>query len=199
MTDQKTISVYDEQVDNYLDVINKQEEDILLLNFIARFNQHDYVLDLGCGPAISSAAMREAGLRVDPVDASKEMVNLANVTFDIGARQAVFRDINTSHTYDGIWANFSLLHVSVEEFPDILGQLRQALKPAGVFHLGMKIGSGSKRDKLDRLYSYYSQADLTRHLRDAGFVIDHVELGEGLGLAGDVEPWIAVTCIVDHV
>ena len=82
MTDKKTISAYDSQVDNYVDIINQQPIDSILLGFIDRFESNDYVLDLGCGPAISSATMREHGLRVDPTDASKEMVKLANDTFD---------------------------------------------------------------------------------------------------------------------
>jgi len=105
MTDYKTISVYDSQVDNYLDIINQQPVDETLLSFISKLEPAAYVLDLGCGPAISSATMREHGLRVDPTDASMEMVKLANTTFDIGARQALFEDIDAKNTYDGVWAN----------------------------------------------------------------------------------------------
>ena len=193
MTDQKTISAYDSQVDNYVEIIKQQPVDNTLLDFIARFEADDYVLDLGCGPAMSSATMREHGLRVDPTDASKEMVKLANATFDIGARQAQFSDIDESDVYDGVWANFSLLHASVEDFPNILVALHQALKPKGLLHLGMKIGQGAIRDKYDRYYSYYSQDELVEHLTKAGFIVENVELGEALGMAGDMEPWIAVT------
>jgi SAM-dependent methyltransferase len=193
MTDHKTISAYDLQVDSYVDIINQQPIDNILLNFIARFEPGDYVLDLGCGPAICSATMREHGLRVDPTDASKEMIKLANTTFNIGARLAVFKDIDTSNTYDGIWANFSLLHATPEDFSNILKTLHQALKPKGILHLGMKIGQGSIRDKFDRYYSYYSKDELFGHLGKAGFVVENVELGEALGLAGNTEPWIALT------
>ena len=193
MTDQKTISAYDSQVDNYVEIIKQQPVDHTLLDLIARFEADDYVLDLGCGPAMASATMREHGLRVDPTDASKEMVKLANATFDIGARQAQFSDIDESDVYDGVWANFSLLHASVEDFPNILVALHKALKPKGLLHLGMKIGHGAVRDKYDRYYCYYSQDELVEHLSKAGFVVENVELGEALGMAGDMEPWIAVT------
>ena len=52
------------------------------------------VLDLGCGPGKASALMQKSGLRVDPIDASKEMVKLANNLYDLKARQAEFSDIN---------------------------------------------------------------------------------------------------------
>lgn len=195
MTDLKTISVYDSQIDSYVDLINKQPIDAILLSFIKRLETNSYVLDLGCGPAISSATMRDHGLRVDPTDASEEMVKLANSNFDIGARQALFKDINVENIYDGVWANFSLLHASANDFPTILKSLHRALKQRGVFHIGMKIGQGSKRDKLDRYYSYYSEEELRHHLNNAGFIVDSVEFGEALGLAGDLEPWIAVTSL----
>jgi len=195
VTDNKTISAYDSHVGNYLDVVNKQSEDQQLLNFIAKFNPNDYILDVGCGPAIASMTMRKHGLRVDPIDASKEMVNLANSTFNIGARQAVFEDINTTDTYDGVWANFSLLHATQEEFPVILTSLKDSLKHNGVLHIGMKIGQGSSRDKYGRLYSYYSQEDLVSYLTKAGFLVENIELGEALGMAGNIEPFIAMTGI----
>lgn len=194
MTDKKTISAYDSQIDNYVDIIKQQPIDNILLSFIDRFETNDYVLDLGCGPAISSATMREHGLRVDPTDASKEMVKLANATFDIGARQASFEDIDVKNTYDGIWANFSLLHASADDLPNILKKLHLALKAKGILHLGMKIGKGASRDKFDRFYTYYSQDELVGYLANADFSIDKMELGEALGLAGDMEPCIALTC-----
>ena len=192
MTDSKTIAVYDSQVDDYAAFIHRNNTDPWLPAFIARLKADDYVLDLGCGPAHSSAVMREQGLRVDPMDASEQMVKLANDTFDIGARQAAFTDVDEVAIYDGIWANFSLLHASAEDFPQILSALRTALKPDGILHLGMKTGAGSKRDKLDRFYSYYSEEELRAHLEGAGFVVVNAEHGEGKGLAGNVEPWIVM-------
>ncbi len=192
MIDQKTISAYDEHVENYVELTKQYSEDKRLTAFIARLKADDYVLDLGCGPAQSSAVMREQGLRVDPVDASEQMVKLANATFNIGARQALFADVTLSDTYHAVWANFSLLHASQEDFPNILSALHRALKSDGLLHIAMKTGHGSKRDKLDRLYSYYSEQELNEHLNNAGFKVDDVQHGKTRGLAGDVEPWIAL-------
>jgi SAM-dependent methyltransferase len=193
MADDKTVSVYDAQVEKYVEVIAQQADDPILMAFINRLKSNDFVLDLGCGPAQSSAIMVEQGLRVDPVDASIEMVKLANSTFKLGARQAVFADINCVDTYQAVWANFSLLHASQEEFPNILISLHQALKSKGVLHLAMKLGEGSKRDSLGRLYSYYSQTQLCECLAKANFLVQDIQLGEALGLAGDIEPWIAIS------
>jgi len=195
MTDAKTISVYDSQIASYLELVEKQPVDELLMDFISRFEPNDFILDLGCGPAMSSATMREHGLRVDPADASTEMVKLANKTFKIGARQALFEDIDHKNIYDGIWANFSLLHATPEELPVILKSLYHALKRPGILHIGMKIGEGSTRDRLDRYYSYYTEDELKVFLENSGFTVEHVVLGEAVGLAGDMEPWIAIRSI----
>ena len=174
-------------------MVKRETVDPTLLKFIERIEPGGYVLDLGCGPAKASSIMRDKGLRVDPVDASSEMVQLANSNHDIGARKAYFNEINSIKTYEGIWANFSLLHATASDFPKILCALQQAMKPGGVFHLGMKTGSGAARDKLGRFYTYYSQEELADRLTEAGFQVTEVETGEGRGLAGDIEPWVVIS------
>lgn len=193
MTDQKTIAAYNGKVDTYLKMVGELEVDPILLRFIGRLRLNDYVLDLGCGPALASAVMRGKGLRVDPIDAAEAMVQRANDKFNIGARQAQFSDIDTIEIYHGVWANFSLLHALPQDLAAILLSLHRALKPQGLLHVGMKLGQGSKRDKYDRYYAYYSKVELEIYLNDAGFGIVHTELGEALGMAGDMEPWIVLT------
>jgi len=133
MADQKTIDAYNGQVDSYLKMVDELGVDPILLRFIDRLKVNDYVLDLGCGPALASVAMRGKGLRVDPVDAAKAMVQLANDKFDIAARQAQFSDIDTTNTYHGVWANFSLLHAQPQHLAAILMALHKALRPKGFF------------------------------------------------------------------
>lgn len=195
MTDLETIAVYDKQIDSYVNLVKRESVDPTLLKFIKRIRPGGYVLDLGCGPATASSIMHEAGLRVDPVDASSEMVQLANSNYNIGARKAYFNEIDSVNIYDGIWANFSLLHAKANDFPKILIALQQAMKPGGIFHLGMKTGTGAARDRLGRFYTYYSQDELGACVSAAGFQVVQIESGEGRGLAGDMEPWVTLTSI----
>ena len=194
MTDDKTIAAYDRSVNAYADFIANAPPHPTLVSFIAKVQPGGRVLDLGCGPANASAFMRAGGFKVDPVDASSEMVKLANATFDIGARLAVFDDICGENIYDGIWANFSLLHATADQLPHHLTNLHRALIPGGIFHIAMKLGESTARDRFGRLYAYYSRTELETHLTAAGFTIVETALGEDLGLAGNVEPWIAVMC-----
>lgn len=193
MTDDETIGAYDERVDDYVGLTGRNTPDPTLIAFIRRVPSDGFVLDLGCGPANSSVVMRDHGLRVDPVDASAEMVRWANEAHGIMARKLTFDEIDAVDLYHGVWANFSLLHAAAADFPHHLAALHRALLPGGVFHIGMKLGQGSRRDSLGRFYSYYSKPELLEHLTDAGFTVDGTDTGEDLGLAGDIEPWITIS------
>lgn len=192
MSDAETIAVYDEQVEKYAKCVNTNEPNSWLKDFVKLIPEKGYILDLGCGPANASAFMRDAGLRVDPVDASAEMVKRANETYDIGARQALFDEISAENKYNGIWANFSLLHAPREKFPKHLLAMSKALKPEGIFHIGLKLGSGSNRDHLGRFYTFYEEVELLGLLADAGFEKISSTKGKDRGLAGTIDPWITI-------
>ena len=83
-------------------------------------------------------------------------------------------------------------HAAPEEFPGLLKALHRSLKPGGYFHIAMKLGADAGRDRLGRFYAYYSRTELHRQLTEAGFIIEKTDTGELHGLAGDLEPWIAV-------
>lgn len=189
MQDDETIQVYNERVEDYIKVVEDIKPRPVLVDFMSYFSPGDYILDLGCGPADASAHMIAAGLKVDAVDASSEMVRVAKENHGVEARLATFEDISEVDTYNGVWASFSLLHAPQKDFPRYLKNLHTALKPNGYFHLGMKLGEGEARDSIGRMYSYYSQEELETHLEQAGFKIIEVKLGEGKGLAGDISPW----------
>ncbi|MEM7289841.1 MAG: class I SAM-dependent methyltransferase, partial [Pseudomonadota bacterium] len=108
--DPETIAVYNREADAYAKLVSKDKPGEALQRFVKRLGKGAIALDLGCGPANAAAFMRDNGLVVDAIDASSEMVRLANQTHNIGARVAQFEDIDAVGEYDGIWANFSLLH-----------------------------------------------------------------------------------------
>ncbi len=94
--------------------------------------------------------------------------------------------------FDGIWANFSLLHAARSDLPRYLAAIAHALKPGGVFHIGMKTGQGTKRDGLGRRYTYVGDTELTGLLTGVGLIPFARWTGEGKGLSGDVEPWLVI-------
>jgi len=192
MPDAKTIAFYDGAADRYANLTKTGAVGPLLQAFMALLPANAHVLDLGCGPARASRHMRDAGHYPDPVDASQGMVDLANNTHDIGARILTFDKVDMVAAYDGVWANFSLLHAPHKDLPRIFAALGTALRRDGVLHVAMKVGTGEARDKIDRLYTYVSVAELHELLADTGFsVLETIEDHE-VGCAGTDDPYVAV-------
>ena len=193
MSDPETIRLYDTKAADYARLVKAASPDATLQAYIEALPRGAHVLDLGCGPGRSAALMARAGLVVEAWDASAEMVRLAAAQPGVTARLARFGDLAARATYDGIWANFSLLHAPRADLPAHLAAIHCALKSAGLFHIAVKEGSGEARDALGRFYTYYTEAELTDLLRAAGFTPGSFKRGIDKGLAGDVSPWISVT------
>ena len=193
MTDTETLKIYDDKAAEYARLIaGDQEENPYLEKFIAILPNGGRVLDLGCGPGTAAARMADAGLRVDAVDGSAAMVDMTGRHTGVTAWQATFDDIKGIDIYDGIWANFCLLHASKEAMPRHLNALGTGLKSGGQFHIAMKLGTGSKRDAIGRLYSYYSEPELTALLVAAGLTVIETGYGRTIGLDGTEADWIVV-------
>lgn len=58
------------------------------------------------------------------------MIALARQVPGITTRQARFDEITATAAYDGIWANFSLLHAPRAAFPGHLARLHRRCAPA---------------------------------------------------------------------
>ncbi|WP_432448780.1 class I SAM-dependent DNA methyltransferase [Aliiroseovarius marinus] len=189
-TDAQTLAVYDCEAEAYETRVASKDLPGLSA-FLSELPEGGKVLDLGCGPGLAAQRMMQAGLDVDAIDGSQEMVARARA-HGVPARKAMFHEITGIDEYDGIWANFSLLHLPRNALPGTLQILRQALKPGGVFHIGMKLGKGSGRDRLGRFYTYYSADELDMFLTNAGFTPGSHLPGSGRGLEGSVSEWMVL-------
>ena len=193
MSDPETLGVYAKKAEEYAGLVKKSaKKDPLQAKFIQALPEGAHVLDLGCGPGKSAGIMAQAGLSVTAMDAVPEMIALVPEHALIAPVLGTFDDIAGTGLYDGIWANFSLLHAKRTDLPRHLKALHNALKPGGLFHIALKSGENSKRDRLGRYYTYYTQADLTDLLTAAGFVVDSCTTGRDVGLDGTPADWIAL-------
>ena len=196
MSDDETLKVYAAKAQDYADLVSAGDaENPLLTAFIAALPPGGSARDLGCGPGNSAARMADAGLKVTAFDPVPEMVALAAAHPHVDARVAGFDDVTGVALYDGIWANFSLLHAARSDMPRHLEALATALKPGGRFHIGMKTGTGEKRDPIGRLYTYYTDAELTGLLADVGLTVTDRTTGREKGLDGVEADWI---CLAAH-
>lgn len=192
MADKQTVTIYDQNIATYKKMVDKLPDLKPLNAFIDALQAGSYVLDWGSGPGYLAAEMRARGLRPFCVDASREMVEAARNDYRLDAKQAEFSHLNENQIYDGIWANFSLLHVDRAAFFSHISAAAAALVPSGVFYVSVKLGKGQERDDLGRLYSYYGEDELEEILEQSGFEIAEIFTGKSKGMAGKLEKWIGI-------
>lgn len=189
--DDETRAFYDGAAADYADrFAAKGQPDGDLIAFLSAVPPKARLLDLGCGPGRSAALMAEAGHDVDATDASDGMIEVARNRYGIAARKARFDELDAEADYDGIWANFSLLHAPRSDMSANLARIRRALKNGGILHLGLKEGSGENRDHLGRFYTYYTESELRGLVAEAGFLVTSVRRGRGKGMAGTDDPFL---------
>ncbi|WP_113910653.1 class I SAM-dependent DNA methyltransferase [Roseovarius dicentrarchi] len=187
--DDETLGVYRARAQDYAAMTDELSGDKHLAAFIAAMPPGARVLDIGCGPGRAAGQMAAAGLAVDAIDAVPEMVAMAAAQPGVTAWQASFDDIGGDAIYDGVWANFSLLHAPRAALPGHLAAIHRALKPGGLLHIGMKTGTGAGRDDLGRFYTYYTEAELRELLIAAGLTPARSWTGRDTGLAGTCDEW----------
>jgi trans-aconitate methyltransferase len=190
--DAETLAVYAAQAQAYADLTVDLKGDKHLAAFIAAMPSGARVLDLGCGPGRAAGQMANRGLQVDAMDAVPEMVAMAAAHTGVTAWKGTFDDITGTAIYDGIWANFSLLHAPRSAMPHHLAALRRALKDGGIFHIGVKTGTGEARDALGRLYTFYAEDELRTLLADAGLSPQNSWTGRDTGLSGQADDWVVI-------
>lgn len=194
MADKQTINAYDSNVGTYKKMVSKLPDLEPLQAFITELPKAAFVLDWGSGPGYLAARMRDAGLNPVCVDASFEMVAAAQQDFGLEARQESFADLDAVSLYQGIWANFSLLHADRSDFPHHIAAAATALVPSGVFYLALKSGTGDVRDDLGRLYAYYTQDELVDAVNSQGLAVIRIFTGRSAGMSGHPENWIGLLC-----
>ncbi|MEM6307404.1 MAG: class I SAM-dependent methyltransferase, partial [Pseudomonadota bacterium] len=119
MTDHETLAVYDAKIEDYK-AITIGEPSQALLGFMADLPKGGTVLDLGCGPGFAAAVLADHGFVATATDASPEMAKSAGSHRGVTARCEDFSQLPHAPTYDGIYANFSLLHVTRDAFAPLI-------------------------------------------------------------------------------
>ncbi|PTQ74773.1 class I SAM-dependent DNA methyltransferase [Celeribacter persicus] len=190
----RTIPIYDAQAGAYA-VRNAELYELPQAQaFAGGLPSGAHILDFGCGPGQYAEWFATQGFEVEAWDASAEMLALTARHEGVATRLARFDALEAKEVYDGIWANFSLLHAERQELPDLLHRIHRALKPGGVFHIAMKLGEGAGPDKLGRYYTYYGEAELEDLLHAARFTVQDRRLFGGVGLDGTAGHYITLLC-----
>ncbi|MEM6479136.1 MAG: class I SAM-dependent methyltransferase [Pseudomonadota bacterium] len=194
MSDPETLEAYAGRVDQYLALV-KPEPAASLIAFADALPPGGKVLDLGCGPGHAARYLASRGFDTHAWDLSPEMIAAVGDAPSLKARVAGFDDLVSQDDYDGIFASFSLLHAPKSAMPRHMASIGAALKPGGIFHLGMKLGEGEERDSIGRFYAYYTRHELLGFLKEQGLHPVWEREGEEKGLAGKTDPFLLIRAV----
>ena len=110
---------------------------------IAAMNKSDgKILDLGCGSGRDLVAFQEMGYQVTGLDATPAFVEMASQIAGCEVWQQSFLSLDLpGKTFDGIFANASLIHVPKVEMLRVLKNLHYALCDHGILVMSMVRGN----------------------------------------------------------
>jgi SAM-dependent methyltransferase len=196
MSDPSTLSAYTAIATGYAAgkaPAKNTDQNVDYARFTALLKGDARILDLGCGPAHWAARFQRDGYYIDAVDPNPEMAAYAAATYGVSVKISKFEDFTAPLPYDGIWANFSLLHIPKSRFATALNRLHQILQPEGVLSLGMKLGACEAYDELGRFFAYYQEDELRQMLAQAGFRTLHSRCGNGHNLPDGEDTFVVLT------
>ena len=129
------------------------------------------ILDLGCGVGRDARYFENLGYDVTAIDGAEEMVCFANEILKKPARLMLFREMNFTNEFDGIWAAASLIHIPEEELEDVIYRIDRALKPSGIFFATFKHGKGEYTQE-GRTFYYMTEESIRKYLAEGFEFID---------------------------
>lgn len=138
------------------------------------------ILDAGSGSGRDALAFRVSGYDVKAFDASPAMVAATQAHAAVETRLMRFEDFAWEHSFEGIWACASLLHVAVVDLPGVIDRLSAHLVLDGALYLSFKRGTG-ERAKGGRRFTDITAESL-------------LALLDGCGVFGEPDIWESRDC-----
>jgi predicted TPR repeat methyltransferase len=141
-----------------------------------------HVLELGSGPGIEAKALEERGFTVRRTDGARAFVAMLRAD-GYAADLLDVRVDPLGGPYDAVYADAVLLHLTREEFADVLVRARKAVVHGGVLAMTLKEGDGeeltTERLGLPRRYTYWREAQLREAMARTGWTPLSVQIEPG--------------------
>lgn len=162
MVDNNTIDYYDQNAEKYF----KKTIDIDMTENCDRFIKHvipsGKIIDIGAGSGRDILYFKSKGFRVEGIDASVELCCLASEYTSINVKCQRIQDWNPTESYDGIWANASLLHLTLEEIEKFIFKAESYLTDFGAMYVSFKSGIATGKDIEGRYFANVTQEEVQR-------------------------------------
>ena len=152
--------------------------------FINELPNSATILDVGCGAGVKSKYLSEKGYKVTGIDFSEKMIEIAKrehpeIDFEI---IDIYEIDKYTKTFDGVFAQASLLHIEKSRIKEVLENLKNKLNPGGLLYVAVKgiredgIEERIKKEndygyEYERFFSYYSLPELENYFHEIGLEV----------------------------
>ena len=160
--------------------------------FTSKLASSSLILDFGCGSGRDTKYFLEKGFAVEATDGSSELCTAASKFTGITVKQVLFQDWKSEPKYNGIWACSSILHLNKQELKAVIGNIKDALLPAGIFYTSFKYGNfeGERNGRYFTDLTETSFADLINEI--TGFEIVDRWITSDVRPGREEEKWLNV-------
>lgn len=137
------------------------------------------ILDAGCGPGRDASFFLGKDLDVTGIDLAPSFIEHAKAYAPKGEfiimdmRKMTFPD----KSFDGVWADASIIHLTKDEAKRALYEMRRVLKDEGIFFVNVKEGKGENICNKDyynnnpKFVSFYDEDKLKNIVSSCGFTV----------------------------
>ena len=185
----KTIVFYEQNSESFFDSTVTVDAQALYDQFLPMLPDKAHILDAGCGSGRDSLAFLKAGYQVTAFDGSESMAERASGLTGLDVKHSLFIDFTSDHTFDGIWACASLLHVPLQELALTLSHLSSFLKGDGLFYCSFKLGTGEAK-RGGRHFTNLDEQGLKEVLESTDLTIARTWVTQDLRPGRENEHWL---------
>ena len=164
MADEQTIRFYDKNADEYFEKTVHVDMSAIYPRFLKYVKQGGTIIDIGSGSGRDILYFKKNGFQVSGIDASEELCKKAIQYTKAPISCCKIEDWNPIQTYDGIWADASLVHLSIQEIDAFLKHIPERLNTDGAVYMSFKSGIITGVDRKGRFYTNVEEADIYRIL-----------------------------------
>lgn len=126
----------------------------------------DEIIDIGAGSGRDIRYFFNRGYKVEGIDASSELCKLASEYTSVVVQCQTIQEWNPQRTYKGIWANASLVHLSMEEIQDFIDKISDILREGGVAYFSFKSGIATGTDSDGRFYTNVTEQEVEQIVKN---------------------------------
>lgn len=157
--------------------------------FLPLLPKNASILDAGCGSGRDSAYFKTCGYQVIALDASIEMVKIAQVRINQSVLHKQFSEIDFVNEFDAIWSCASLLHLTKQDLPNVFNKFIKAMKIGGYWFISFKYGNEDTIEE-GRLFSRFTSETFLKFIVDFK-QLELINICQSTSGAADVQ-WLQI-------